>query len=141
MKKINVKIPKNLDVPELLSGENLTPTRRKNLTYKIFRLVSRLVITHRNHQNFQGGYIRICTSEFKKILGHDYTYVRNLLIRKKVIEKIMYYILGKKCNRYSLSIKYQISEYEFKTIRVRTNQETEKTYLLDKYFNGKLQSL
>ncbi|NNJ54656.1 MAG: hypothetical protein HKP14_00915 [Bacteroidia bacterium] len=139
MKKIIVKIPRNLNVPELFLDMELSKTRKKNLINKVYRLISRLVMTHQNSNSFENGFIRICSSEIKNMLHHDYTLIQNLLIRTGIINVLKGHKEGGECKRYGLNHVYQISDYEFKTITVRSKLKVKQENLLDKYFTENLQ--
>ena len=72
--------PENLNMERLLENYNLSPTRKKNITLKSIKLVSRLFINNYNRHNFNElGYTTIGSKYKKKLLNNDYNFVHELL--------------------------------------------------------------
>lgn len=79
---MKIKVPKSVNVGDLLCKLDLTPTRRLNLLNKIHYFLSLHVITNKNYKLFEetGGYRRISSIKMKKMMSRkDYYLILSLL--------------------------------------------------------------
>ena len=137
---MKVLIPNNLNVPELIEELNLSNRRQKYVKEKIYHLISRVVVTHKNIKKFdKRGYTGLCSKELNKILNRDYKLILNLLKYKNVIELDVNYLKGVRCNKIKLNEFYQKTDKVLKTIRREHKTAPSKTQLLDSYFNQNLE--
>lgn len=80
---MRLQVPALVNVKELVSGLNLTPTRSENLKNKIYYFLSRIVSTNENfHLNEKNdGFRKISSVIMKKVMGRkDYYLILDLLL-------------------------------------------------------------
>lgn len=134
---MKVIIPKNMNVDSLIKDLNKSERQKNTIREKIFRLISKLVVTHRNQTKFDSeGYLNICSSELNRILNRDYKFILNLLKTNNIIEVYNSYEVGGRCKGYKLNNKYLTGEYIYESIKY--NKKKDPPHMLDKYFNKKL---
>lgn len=137
---MKILVPNNLNVPELIEELNLSSIRQKYVKEKIYQLISRVVATHTNLNNFdKNGYTRICSKELNKILNRDYKLILDLLKTKRVIDVHINYLKGVRCNKIKLHPDYQKTIKIYKTIKRKSPVKTTVIQSLDFYFNDKIE--
>ena len=137
---MKILVPNNLNVPELIEELNLSNRRQKSVKEKIYHLISRVVATHTNLNNFdKNGYTRICSKELNKIINRDYKLILDLLKTKRVIDVDINYLKGVRCNKIKLHPDYQKTNKIYKTIKRKSPVKTPVIQSLDLYFNDKLE--
>ena len=121
------KVPAIINVTGLVDALNASPTRAKNLKYKIYYLLSLLTDTNDNYRlnDSNDGYHNICSSEIKKVLGSkDFYVIRELLLNPvdPIIETDNSWHnpnggnSSGYCQGYRITPKYNTGEVVFKTI-------------------------
>lgn len=124
---MKIIVPAAVDANEILASLNLTKTRHKNLKFKIYYFLSRIVTHNDNYHLFDksDGYIKISSTQMKSILGNRYYYqIIDLLINLNdpVIESDGSWYNPKSddlqgyCKGYRLTEKYNTGEVMFKTL-------------------------
>lgn len=79
---MKVLVPTSVDVKRLVEGLNLSPTRKRNMKYKIYYILSLMVLTNDNYElnEKSGGYRSLSSVLMKKIIGRkDFYFIISLL--------------------------------------------------------------
>jgi hypothetical protein len=112
-----------INVEELLSNLDLSPTRKKNLKEKVYYFLSLLTRTNDNYEFLyeRDGYKRICSRIQKSILDKDYYTILSLLSESKdpIIEKNKSWRndpLHGECQGFRLKKKYDTGEVKIKEL-------------------------
>jgi len=123
---MKVTVPKSVNVKELVSRLNLSPTRTENIKNKIYYFLSLLVNTNDNYRINEKtkGYRKISSVMMRKIMGRkDYYLILTLLSdpANPIIESNDSWRSSKHggeafCKSYRLSQMYNKGEVVFKTI-------------------------
>jgi hypothetical protein len=114
-------VPASVDVKSMVSGLNLSDTLSKNLKYRIYYVLSRIVVYDGNMEFYEDNdyYRTMCSENMKDILGpRYYRHAMHLLMNPNdpVIECNHSYQTGKYCKSYRLTDKYNTGEIEHRTI-------------------------
>ena len=114
-------VPTLVDVKTMVSELNLSDTMSKNLKYRIYYTLSRIVVHDGNMEFYKDNdyYRTVCSENMKSILGpRYYRQVMNLLMNPSdpVIECNHSYQKGRSCKKYRLTDKYNTGEIEFKSL-------------------------
>jgi hypothetical protein len=141
-------VPASVDVKSMVSGLNLSETLSKNLKYRIYYILSRIVVHEGNLEFYEDNdyYRRICSENMKNIMGSKYyRHAMNLLLNTNdpVIECNQSYQTGKYCKSYRLTDKYNTGEVEYRSLpdnlnmvkRIKENRPSyrEGIAMMDKY--------
>jgi hypothetical protein len=141
-------VPASVDVKSMVSGLNLSDTLSKNLKYRIYYVLSRIVVHDGNMEFYEDNdyYRTMCSENMKDILGpRYYRQVMKLLINPSdpVIEIIHSYQKGRSCKKYRLTDKYNTGEVEYRSLpedldmvnRIKVNRPSyrEGLAMMDKY--------
>lgn len=130
--------PQNLNVEDLLSNYDLSPTKRKNIETRIIKIVSVLYPTNYNLHRFKENGFTHLSSKFKKrILNNEYELVRTILTQgdEPVIEIKKSYKVGGYSKLHRLTEKYRNSAMaKFNFIPPKTSKVTTNESILDNQF-------
>lgn len=118
---MKIILPTSVKVKSIVSDLNLSDTLSKNLKYRIYYILSRIVIHDGNMEFYEDNdyYRTICSENMKDILGpRYYRQVMNLLMNPNdpVIECNHSYQTGKYCKSYRLTDKYNTGKVEYRTL-------------------------
>jgi len=133
--------PENLNMERLLENYNLSPTRKKNITLKSIKLVSRLFINNYNRHNFNElGYTTIGSKYKKKLLNNDYNFVHELLTTgpDPIIEIEKSYKVGESSKLHRLKIKYRTSAPSILVLEQQHNSKTSLSFLDNQFTQNTL---
>lgn len=136
-----VMIPASVDVKELVSTLNLSPTRSKSIKDKIYYFLSQVVITNDNNDlnEKKDGYRRISSVLMKKIMGpKDYYLIIQILTNPQspIVESNNSWHNGKQggdgyCQGYRLCQAYSTGEVFWRTIPAKLQRRIEKHHKND----------
>lgn len=118
---MKIILPTSVKVKSIVSDLNLSDTLSKNLKYRIYYILSRIVIHDGNMEFYEDNdyYRTICSENMKDILGpRYYRQVMNVLMNPNdpVIECNHSYQTGKYCKSYRLTDKYNTGKVEYRTL-------------------------
>lgn len=129
-------IPRSVDVKGMVSGLNLSPTRRENIKNKIYYFLSLLVLTNDNYalNNKNKGFRNISSVKMRRIMGRmDYSHIIKLLSNPldPVIESDGSFRSAKYggvayCKGYRLCQKHNTGEIEWRTIPEKFSKRIKK---------------
>ncbi len=128
---MTITVPKSVDVKGLVAQLNMTDTKSKNLKYRIYYFLSRVVIHNDNVKlNEDNNYYRsICSNLMKQILGNNYYYeVIKLLMNPNdpIVECNESYSTGNYCLKYRLTQKYNTGDIIFKELPKNLSKRIQK---------------
>lgn len=133
---MNIKVPASVNVKELVSSLNLSPTRTVSIKNKIYYFLSLVVLTNDNAalNEKNEGYRRISSVLMKKIMGRqDYYFIIQILSNPKdpIIESNKSWHNGKQggegiCQGYRLCQAYNSGEVIWRTIPSKFQRRIEK---------------
>jgi hypothetical protein len=141
-------VPTSVDVKSMVSGLNLSGTLSKNLKYRMYYTLSRIVVHDGNMEFYEDNdyYRTMCSENMKDILGpRYYRHAMNLLMDTDdpVIECNQSYQTGKYCKSYRLTDKYNTGDVEYRSLaddldmvnRIKANRPSyrEGLAMMDKY--------
>lgn len=141
-------VPTSVDVKSIISKLNLSDTLSKNLKYRIYYVLSCIVVHDENIEFYEDNdfYRTMCSENMKDILGpRYYRQVMNLLMNSidPVIECNHSYQTSKYCKSYRLTDKYNTGDIEFRSLpddldmvnRIKKNRTSyrEGLAMMDKY--------
>ncbi len=120
---MKVKIPAQVNVEELLSHLELSPTRKRNLKEKIYYFLSLLTRTNDNHEFLydSDGFKRICSRIQKSILDKDFYIIISLLCdtSDSIIERNKSWrnsATNGECQGFRLRKKYDTGDVQIKEL-------------------------
>jgi len=119
--RIRLTIPSSVDVKSIVSNLNLTKTKSKNLKYRIYYILSRVVIHNENYEFYKNNQYRrfMSSDQMKQILGtREYYEAMNILMdtNDPVIFTDDSYQVNGKCKSYWLADKYNTGVVEYKSL-------------------------
>lgn len=124
---MKVLVPTSVDVKRLVEELDMSPTRKRNIKYKIYYILSQIVSTNENYQlnERSGGYRGLCSVFMKDILGRkDFYLIIGFLTKPDdpIIESDnSWHNPNSKagegyCKGYRLTEKYNTGEVSFKSL-------------------------
>lgn len=128
---MTISVPKSVDVKGLVSRLHLTGTKSKNLKFRIYYFLSRVVVDNQTVEfNKKNDYYRsVCSDLMKRILGNKFYYeILEILMNpnEPIIESNQSYSSGTYCMSYRMSEKYNTGETEFKELPKNLSQRIQK---------------
>jgi hypothetical protein len=134
---MKIQVPSLIYVTELVNVLKASPTRAKNLKYKIYYFLSLITDTNDNYRlnEKNGGFHNLCSLDFKKVLGNkDFYLIRELLLNYEdpIIEvnNSWHNPKGKNssglCQGYRITQKYNTGDVVFKSLPKKLSKLIEK---------------
>ncbi len=134
---MKIRINSSIKVAELIDALDASPTRAKNLKYKIYYFLSLITDTNDNyHLNEKNdGFHNLCSSEIKKTLGNkDFYFIRKLLLNPNnpiiEVDNSWHNPKGKNssgfCQGYRITPKYNTGDVVFKSLPKKLSKLIEK---------------
>lgn len=141
-----IRVPASVDVDALISGMQLSKTKKKNLKEKIYYFLSLIAQDNDNYQLYKNtnGFVKLCSRLLKRKLGDRLSYeIIHILTsgNEPIVEsdESWHHSLKSKsksyCKGYRVTKKYRTGELICKTVSEKYNEKLKCNYKNDDISN------